>query len=131
MNNSIIEKQTKELAAHINDYQRAYQLKKKGEAAIFDKHKLPDGQFGAGLRDDLIAYRKNFAQEWGYKGWRNEQFVKKQMEEAMRPTEEQVNDMHEQEVNQNDPVSDAGNEFLKNIRNNSQRPGNRQGPRLS
>src|SRR5215217_1035848 len=93
MSNALIEQQTKKLVAHMNDYQNAAQLQQKGEAAIFNKHRLPGGGFADGLNKDLAKYRKGFAEEWGVEGWRNEQFVKQQIAEAQRPTDEQTEDM--------------------------------------
>jgi|GEM_PF-3322903 len=127
MDNSFIEKQTKQLVAHMNDYHKATQLKKRGEAAIFEKHKQADGQFGEGLKDDLTQYRKNFAQEWGMNGWRNTQFVKQQAEEAQRPTETEVEKMHQDHEMQEQQTSAKREEFLKTIHDNKPKP--QQGPK--
>lgn len=127
MDNSFIEKQTKELVAHMNDYQKATQLKKRGEAAIFNKHKQADGQFGEGLKDDLTQYRKNFAQEWGINGWRNTQFVKQQAEAAQRPTDTQIDEMYQDQLAQEQETTAKREEFLKSIQNNQPKP--QQGPK--
>jgi len=89
MNNQQVEKQAKKLFAHMKDYQQATQLKTKGEAAIFNKHRQADGKFSDGLNEELNAYRKTFAEEWGIDGWRNTQFVKQQIEEIQLPTQQQ------------------------------------------
>lgn len=122
MDNSLIEKQTKELVAHMNDFQSATQLQKKGEAAIFDKYRQADGKFGEGLKDELSQCRKNFAQEWGADGWRNTQFVKQQIEEAQRPTETQITQMHQQHSTQEQQAAAKREEFLKNLQENKPKP---------
>ncbi|MBN8669398.1 MAG: hypothetical protein J0L80_01845 [Chitinophagales bacterium] len=99
--NSTIKKQTKELAAHINDYVNAYNLKKKDEAVIFNKHKLDDGTFSPDLRDELVKRRKDFAEEWGAYGWRNKEFVTHQFEQSRRPTEEEIEQMNKQHLQTN------------------------------
>lgn len=127
MSNSLVEKQTKDLVSHMNDYQKASQLKQKGEAAIFDKHRLSDGQFADGLKDDLMKYRKAFSEEWGMGGWRNTQFVKKQIEEAQRPTENQIEDMYQE--NQSESVQAAREDFLNDL-HNSQKPKDNPRPKM-
>lgn len=131
MNNNKVEKQTKELVAHMNDYLAASQLQKKGEAAIFDKHRLPEGQFAPGLNEELAKYRKNFADEWGTEGWRNTRFVEKQIEMAQRPTEEEIDDMYQHESEQQSEQQEQNvksQKFLNNLKN-SHKPTQRQGPK--
>lgn len=139
MKNELIEKQKRALLAHMKDYQNASQLSKKSQAIIFDKHKLPNGEFGSGLRDELREARISFAKEWGINGSRNEHFVKKLVEEAQRPSESQVEDMHrkyldsQQDIERGDAQVDdsarpenksrtvTGAEFLKQLSENAQR----------
>jgi hypothetical protein len=95
-NDERIEKQTRALVTHMNDFQKASYLSKKGQSVIFNKHKQPDGEFSSGLRDELREARIAFAKEWGVNGWRNLQFVKEFIVEAQRPTEGEINDMQKQ-----------------------------------
>lgn len=98
MNSNELKDQTKKLVAHMEDYRKSLQLHKKGEAAIFDKNRIDDKTFGPELGYELTEYRKKFQEEWGSEGWRNTQFVKQQIEDAQRPTEEQIEDMHRQHL---------------------------------
>ena len=133
MNDEKVEKQTKKLVDHMNEYMKASELQKKGTAAIFDKHRLPEGGFGSGLNNDLAEYRKKFAEEWGNDGWRNKQFVEKQMDEAQRPSEKEVEQMHQQHLKdekqsvEEEPPAER-EVFLKELRN-SQRPPSHQQPK--
>jgi len=124
MSNSTINKQTKDLYRHMNDFVNATLLKKKGEAAIFDSHRQSNGEYSPGLKDDLASYRKNFANEWGQNGWRNKQFVKNQFDASRQPTEEEMSGMQESER------QTQRENFLNDLRDNTQQQKNRQGPKM-
>jgi hypothetical protein len=119
MNKSLMEQHTKKLVNHMNDYQQAAQLQQKGEAALFNRHRLPGGGFTSGLKEDLAKYRKDFADEWGAEGWRNEQFVKQQIED----TQNQAQAKTQESVAQRE-------EFLNNLhKTRKQQPEQVQKPR--
>lgn len=96
MSDHLYERQKRALVEHLRDYQSASRLSKKGQTMIFDKHRLPDGGYAPQLKEELKEARIAFAKEWGMNGWRNEHFIKNMIEEAQRPDEAAIKEMHRQ-----------------------------------
>lgn len=129
MSNTTIKKQTKDLYTHMNDYVNATYQKRKSEAAIFNKHRLPGGEYGSGLKDELSQYRQNFADEWGMNGLRNTQFVKQHFEEARVPTQEEINDMAEQQQEGKPELEAERSKFIAELPHNKPQQKSNQGPK--
>ncbi len=127
MDNSTVKKQTKDLFNHMNDFTKANELHKKGEAAIFNKHRIGAKEYGPGLREELDTYRKKHSDEWGAEGWRNEQFVKQNFEESRKPTDQEIDDIHKQH-NADEQLREKRDNFLNEVQQTKLQKPN-QGPK--
>ena len=127
MKDELVDQQSKKLYAHVKEALQADQVSKKAESAIFDKHRLAEGGYGPGLRDELNECRQSHANQWGPEGWRHEEFVKKQILDIQTPTEDQMEQMantakatDQDDANENQQQNRE--EFLTQLKGKRQQP---------